>query len=122
MSKEYESPYCDVCGHCGYIGCCGVVGFIENHIKGKTNCKNEDNICEELTDMFSALKETEKANSHLQQENEQLKKEKQELIKLLKRRIEDYSVLCGELMYDKEFSKGKLKAYKEILNKLEGKE
>ena len=49
MSEEdIESPYCEVCGTCGYIGCCGIRNFIEEHIKGKTNCKNEDLIISEL--------------------------------------------------------------------------
>ena len=48
MSEEYDSPYCEVCGTCGYIGCCGIRNFIEEHIKGKTNCKNEDLIISEL--------------------------------------------------------------------------
>ena len=49
--EEYESPYCEVCGTCGYIGCCGIRNFIEEHIKGKTNCKNEDLIISELINM-----------------------------------------------------------------------
>ncbi len=40
MNKE-ESPYCEICGHCGEIGCCGIINFVENHIKGKINCKYE---------------------------------------------------------------------------------
>lgn len=44
--EEYESPYCDVCGHCGYIDCCGIRNFIAEHIEGKTNCKNESFVCE----------------------------------------------------------------------------
>ena len=51
FEEEYESPYCEVCGTCGYIGCCGIRNFIEEHIKGKTNCKNEDLIISELIDM-----------------------------------------------------------------------
>ena len=49
--EEYESPYCEVCGTCGYLGCCGIRNFIEEHIKGKTNCKNEEIIINELIDL-----------------------------------------------------------------------
>lgn len=45
------NPYCETCGTCGYIGCCGVRSFIDEHIKGKTNCKNEDLIISELIDL-----------------------------------------------------------------------
>lgn len=46
--KDEQSPYCEVCGHCGEIGCCGIRNFIEEHIKGKTNCKNEDFVIRDL--------------------------------------------------------------------------
>ena len=45
---DEQSPYCEACGTCGYIGCCGIRNFIEEHIKGKTNCKNEDSIISDL--------------------------------------------------------------------------
>ena len=46
--EEYESPYCEVCGHCGEIGCFGIRNFIDGHIKGKTNCKNEEIIINKI--------------------------------------------------------------------------
>lgn len=49
--EETESPYCEVCGTCGYIDCCGISNFINKHIKGKTNCKNEEGIISELEDL-----------------------------------------------------------------------
>ena len=49
--EEFESPYCEVCGHCGEIGCCGIRNFIDEHIKGKTNCKNEAYIIQDLIDL-----------------------------------------------------------------------
>lgn len=42
------NPYCDVCGGCGYIGCDGVRDFLKKHVKGKTNCKNEDLFIDEI--------------------------------------------------------------------------
>lgn len=62
--KEEENPYCEICGHCGEIGCCGIENFINEHIKGKTECKNEDwivqellSLCEYQTDIFKENKE-----------------------------------------------------------------
>lgn len=60
MDEEIEeSPYCEICGHCGEIGCCGIVNFLEEHVKDKTNCKNEGwvikdiiSICNYQTDVF----------------------------------------------------------------------
>ena len=65
MKKEMEeNPYCEICGHCGEIDCCGIENFIDKHIKGKTNCKNEDwivqeliSLCEYQTDVFKQNKE-----------------------------------------------------------------
>ena len=52
MNEELEeSPYCEICGHCGEIGCCGIRNFIKEHIEGKTNCKNEGFIINELIDL-----------------------------------------------------------------------
>ena len=60
-----ESPYCEVCGHCGEIGCCGIRGFIEEHIKGKTNCKNEDGIVQDLISICEYETEVFKKNDTL---------------------------------------------------------
>lgn len=69
-NEEFESPYCEICGHCGYTDCCGIIGFLNEHVKGKTNCKHEEQIIEELIWLFE----------NVGKENEQLKKEKQEVI------------------------------------------
>lgn len=71
--EEYESPYCDVCGHCGYIGCCGIRNFIANHIEGKTNCKNESLIIDDLISLCEYKDEVFEENEELQQENKILK-------------------------------------------------
>jgi len=47
---EEDNPYCEVCGGCGYIGCCGIRGFLEKHVRGKTNCKNEDGFIQDIID------------------------------------------------------------------------
>ena len=67
MNEEEYNPYCEVCGHCGYIECCGIVNFIEQHIKGKTNCKNEEcvideiiSICDYETKVFNENKKLQK--------------------------------------------------------------
>lgn len=96
--KDEQSPYCEVCGHCGEIGCCGIRHFIEEHIKGKTNCKNEDfvicdliSLCEYKDKIFEEnkiLKENAENNDKVVDkvnwENMLLKKEN----KQLKERIE----------------------------------
>lgn len=84
MNKEEyieESPYCEICGHCGEIGCCGIRNFIEEHIEGKTNCKNEGIIINELIDLCDYKDE-------IFEENKQLKEEKEELKKWLEYKIE----------------------------------
>lgn len=66
MSEEdIESPYCEVCGTCGYIGCCGIRNFIKEHIEGKTNCKNEDIIINELIDLCDYRDEVFEENKKL---------------------------------------------------------
>ena len=66
MSEEdIESPYCEVCGTCGYIGCCGIRNFIEYHIEGKTNCKNEDIIINELINLCDYRDEVFEENKRL---------------------------------------------------------
>lgn len=68
MNKEEieKSPYCEICGHCGDIGCCGISNFIDKHIKGKTNCKNEEIVISELEDLCNYQTETFKDNEKLQ--------------------------------------------------------
>ena len=63
--EEYESPYCEVCGHCGEIGCCGIRNFIEEHIEGKTNCKNEAYIIQDLINLCDYKDEVFKENERL---------------------------------------------------------
>lgn len=44
-----ENPvYCPVCDHCGETGCCGFIGFLEKHVRGKTDCIYEDQILDDL--------------------------------------------------------------------------
>ena len=79
MSEEDYNPYCETCGTCGYIGCCGIRNFINEHIEGKTNCKNEEVIISELIDLCDYKDEVFKENKRLQ---EQIDKNLDELIKL----------------------------------------
>ena len=59
MREEDESPYCEVCGTCG------IRNFIEEHIEGKTNCKNEDIIINELINLCDYKDEVFKENERL---------------------------------------------------------
>ena len=45
--KEYD-PYCKVCGHCGWIDCDGVEQFLNEHVRGKTNCAYEEEIIKQI--------------------------------------------------------------------------
>ena len=47
-TKENFSMYCPKCGGCGYIGCCGIKGFLEKHVKGKTDCQEEASFISEI--------------------------------------------------------------------------
>lgn len=67
MSEEDYNPYCEICGTCGYLGCCGIRNFIEEHIKGKTNCKNEDIVINELIDLCDYKDEVFKENDRLKE-------------------------------------------------------
>ena len=54
--KDVDSPYCEVCGGCGCMECCGLERFIEKHIKGKTNCKNEAGFIDDILWLFKEYK------------------------------------------------------------------
>ena len=108
--EDEQSPYCEICGHCGEIGCCGIRNFIEEHIKGKTNCKNEDWI---ISDLISLCEYKDKAF----EENKQLKEVIDKIKTNIKNDMEGFMTINehgeGEAMYDL------LEIYLEIL---EGKE
>lgn len=55
--KEMEdSMYCPVCGGCGFIGCCGVKEFLEKHVRGKTDCRNEGLFIDEIIELWEQNK------------------------------------------------------------------
>ena len=89
--EDEQSPYCEICGHCGEIGCCGIRNFIEEHIKGKTNCKNEDWV---ISDLISLCEYKDKAF----EENKQLKDnwdKLKEYIGIKLYNVEYLQKLCG---------------------------
>lgn len=87
MNKEIdESPYCEICGTCGCIGCCGIRNFISEHIEGKTNCKNEGWIIQDLINLCDYKDEVFKQN-----------KKYKELLDKIKEK--------GVMYYDPEYSK-----------------
>ena len=93
--EENESPYCEICGHCGEIGCCGIESFIENHIKGKTNCKNESaiieeikSICEYETEVFEETKKRRAMWEELYNKNLMLKTPNMKLLQLEMKELE----------------------------------
>lgn len=47
-----DYPYCCICGTCGETGCCGIERFLDNHVKGKTNCLYEEDMIEEIKEIY----------------------------------------------------------------------
>lgn len=74
LYEEDESPYCEVCGHCGEIGCCGIKNFLSEHVEGKTNCKNEDVIIQEIIDLCEYKDDVFDENKKLKEERERQEK------------------------------------------------
>lgn len=94
--NDEQSPYCEVCGHCGEIGCCGIRNFIEEHIKGKTNCKNEEYIIYELIDLCEW-------KDKVFEENKQLKEKIDKSIEYLEHERFKRKILLG--LYEKKYMK-----------------
>lgn len=76
MNKEEidESPYCEVCGTCGCIDCCGIRNFIAEHIEGKTNCKNESWVIQDLINLCDYKDEVFKQNEKYKEVLDKIKK------------------------------------------------
>lgn len=47
-----DDTYCSVCGSCGITDCCGIDSFLDNHIKGKTNCLYEKDLIEDIKEKY----------------------------------------------------------------------
>ena len=78
-NEEFESPYCKICGHCGYIDCCGIIGFLDKHVKGKTNCEHEEQIIKEMIWLFDNVgKENERLKNELKEKENKIKDDKKE--------------------------------------------
>ena len=84
MNEEEYNPYCEVCGHCGYIECCGIVNFIEQHIKGKTNCKNEECVIDEIISICDYETKVFNENKKLQQQLQAYKDKEDKLREYIK--------------------------------------
>lgn len=114
MSEEaLESPYCDVCGTCGYIDCCGIRNFIDEHIKGKTNCKNEDGIIADLINLCEYKDKVFEDNDNLKKEIKRLNNIIDELEKYLEQEEDNHSYSWHYREWIKQVQK-KLKELKEI--------
>lgn len=91
MNEELEeSPYCEVCGHCGYIDCCGIVNFLEEHVKDKTNCKNESGIIQEIKDICKYETSVFKENDNLNKGIDELIEKYEDKIAERTKRIEHF--------------------------------
>lgn len=51
-----ESFYCPHCGGCGFIGCDGVQDFLEEHVRGKTNCRQEGLFIDQIVELWEQIK------------------------------------------------------------------
>ena len=118
IDEEDESPYCEVCGTCGYIGCCAVDNFLEKHVKGKTNCKNESLMIEEISKYVNDSDNLYKENKELQQERDKYKNIVEEIGEMIfnsdtyihyDENIEDHYIYESDL----------IDAYKYLLEELE---
>lgn len=101
-SENEQSPYCEMCGHCGEIGCCGIRNFIDEHIEGKTNCKNEGIIINELIALCEYKDDVFEENKKLKEIIEEIKEYVKnalynrdeifgtELLQIIEKGIEDY--------------------------------
>ena len=49
-----DEIYCAECGTCGYVACCGIKSFLEHHVRGKTNCLNEDGMIDDIISYIEA--------------------------------------------------------------------
>lgn len=45
---EMADIYCGVCGTCGVLECDGIKSFLEHHVRGKTDCLNEDDMLNDI--------------------------------------------------------------------------
>lgn len=106
--EEYESPYCEVCGTCGYIGCCGVDNFLEKHVKGKTNCKNESLMIEEISEYVNDSDDLYKENKQLKDNWNKLKEILPNVSKHYKNQFQLFSANCCEHILEimQEIEKG----------------
>ena len=49
--SDYD-PYCENCGACGEVGCDGISHFLEKHVRGKTDCKYEEEFLQDIIDAY----------------------------------------------------------------------
>ena len=128
MSEEdIESPYCEVCGTCGYIGCCGIRNFIEEHIEGKTNCKNEGIIINELVNLCDyrdeVFEENKRLHSIIKEVRDNLENSIKSINEKLRSNKEPFEVIDGRIQYINDYRVVRLKAFrtkcKELLELLD---
>lgn len=50
---QKDELICPTCNSCGFIDCCGVKDFLDNHIKGKTNCLYEEDIMNDINEIVN---------------------------------------------------------------------
>lgn len=125
MNEEIdESPYCEVCGTCGCIDCCGIRNFIAEHIEGKTNCKNESWIIQDLINLCDykdeVFKQNEKYKEVLDKIKEKLEKDNKEAVDFT-HKIEtsdlqqgSYPVHYYRMLWNKELTEKYLELLEEI--------
>ena len=45
--------YCEHCNGCGFLDCDGIEEFLEAHVRGKTNCKHEEEFIADIIDFYN---------------------------------------------------------------------
>ena len=56
---DAESCYCPTCDGCGEIQCDGVASFLEKHVRGKTNCSEENSFIDQIEELWEDYKKEE---------------------------------------------------------------
>lgn len=56
INYNYDGSYCPHCDGCGEVYCDGVFSFLENHVRGRTNCTEEDRFIDQIEELWEDYK------------------------------------------------------------------
>ena len=72
--QDQGSVYCDVCRGCGEVGCDGIDSFLNEHVKGKTDCAYEESYLLDIAETYKSIDEY--INSEVRQVLDRLESER----------------------------------------------